>query len=269
MVLNGVQIERTRVQFGCTRLSRSQTRGAEMGFREHFTNEVRRLRDKHDMTTREVADKVGYSYDALKSFLIGYRTPTAKLAVKLDELFDTDGMFAALQAEARQDASSFGELRESEQRATAIRIWDMRIPGLLQTPAHASALLRKPELVEERIERQGIFAREESPSVHVVISEGALYQEFGGPAVLREQLLHLIREDAPWTLQVMPDQWASPTGVDGPLTLLEFEGDEPSIAFVDARNGGTVVDESKQVAEYWRQWDRLTSESASPSGACR
>ena len=34
-----------------------------MGFREHFSGEVRRLRDEHEMTTRELAAQVGYSYD--------------------------------------------------------------------------------------------------------------------------------------------------------------------------------------------------------------
>lgn len=52
-----------------------------MGFREHFSDEVRRLRDQNDLTTRELAAKVGYSYDALKSFLTGHRTPTERLAI--------------------------------------------------------------------------------------------------------------------------------------------------------------------------------------------
>lgn len=236
-----------------------------MGFREHFSSEVRRLRDEHEMTTRDLAAQVGYSYDALKSFLTGHRTPTAKLATALDRVFNSPGMFATLQEEAEADTTPFGELRESEQRATVIRIWHTPvIPGLLQTEAYASALLSTPKDIAERMERQQIFTRDSPPHVHVIISEGSLYNEIGGPAVLREQLEHLIRPDAPWILQVLPDIAGSATAADGPLFLFEFDGDEPPIAYLESRSGGTVVDDKAKVSEYWRQWDCLTAEALPP-----
>lgn len=174
-------------------------------------------------------------------------------------------MFATLREEAEADTTPFGELRESEQRAIAIRIWDTPgIPGLLQTEQYASALLSAPEDIAERMERQQIFTRDNPPHIHVIISEGALYNEIGGSAVLCAQLEHLIRPDAPWTLQVMPDSAGSATSLDGPLTLLEFDGEEPPIAFLASRNGGTVADDQRQVSEYYRQWERLISEALSP-----
>ena len=237
-----------------------------MGFREHFSSEVRRLRDEHEMTTRELAAQVGYSYDALKSFLTGHRTPTATLATALDRVFNSPGMFATLRERAEADTTPFGELRESEQRATVIRIWSTPVvPGLLQTELYASALLSDPADVRERMERQQIFTRDNPPHVHVIICEGALYNEIGGSAVLCAQLEHLIRPDAPWTLQVMPDSIGSATAADGPFFLFEFDGEEPPIAYLDSRGGGTVADDQAKVSEYWRQWDRLASEALSPT----
>lgn len=136
-------------------------KGDGMGFREHFSSEVRRLRDEHEMTTRELAAHVGYSYDALKSFLTGHRTPTAKLATGLDRVFNSPGMFATLREEAEADTTPFGELRESEQRAIAIRIWDTPgIPGLLQG---ASRSAPRPAASAYGTARTGSAATSTSP----------------------------------------------------------------------------------------------------------
>lgn len=236
-----------------------------MGFKEHFGREMKRLREAVGLTRRQLGEQVGYNHETIKSFETGHRTPTMQLAERLDEIFGTSGMFTELQKEAKQDGTPFGELKENEQRAISIREWEPGvIPGLLQTPRYAAALLNDPEDIAERMERQQIFEREKPPHVHVIIGEGVLYNEIGGPAVLREQLEHLIRPSAPWILQVMPDSAGSATGVDGPLILLEFD-DEPPIAFLDSRGKGTVVDDAAQVQVYWKQWERLVSEAMSPT----
>jgi len=227
---------------------------------------MRRLRESAGLTREQLAEQTGYKAASIKAFEYCNRTPTPALASSLDRFFDTKGLFAGVQEEAEQETTTFGELKESEQRAVSIRDWELGyVPGLLQTPRYASALLENSEDVDERMERQRIFERDNPPRVHAIISEGILYNEIGGPAVLREQLEHLIRPDAPWTLQVMPDSAGSATGVDGPLILLEFEGDEPAIAFLYSRGGGTVVDDATQVSEYWRQWECLTSDALSPT----
>lgn len=237
-----------------------------MGFKEHFGREMKRLREAAGLTRKQLGEQVGYNHETIKSFETGHRTPTVQLAERLDEIYGTSGMFTELQKEAKQERTPFGELRENEQRATEIRVWDMRIiPGLLQTPRYATALLRDSDEVKERIERQGIFDREAPPHVHVIISEGALYLEVGGLDVLREQLEHLIRPDVPWTLQVMPDSAGAHSGTGGPTTLLNFPGDEPPIAFIDSAESGTVVDDPVRVSRYQRKWERLCAEAMSPS----
>ncbi|MGI5233227.1 Scr1 family TA system antitoxin-like transcriptional regulator [Actinoallomurus sp. CA-142502] len=55
------------------------------------------------------------------------------------------------------------------------------VPGLLQTPEYARALLNgDEEAVRARMERRNILARENPPMVHVVLDEAALYRERGG-----------------------------------------------------------------------------------------
>lgn len=235
-----------------------------MGFKAHFGQELRRLREADKLTRKELCALVGYQWETIRSVENGMRTPSAKLAVALDRVFGTRDMFTEMQKQAEQETTPFGELKENEQRAKSIRHWDMRVvPGLLQTPRYVGALLGKPEDVDERMMRQQIFGREDPPHVHIIIGEGVLHNEIGGKKILREQLEHLIRPDAPWILQVMPNSAGSATGTDGPLILLEFDG-EPPIAFLDSRGRGTVVDDADQVAEYWKQWERMTAEALSP-----
>lgn len=117
--------------------------------------------------------------------------------------------------------------------------------------------------VVTRLERQGIFTREEPPDVRVIISEGVLFVEVGGLAVLRRQLEWLIRPDAPWTVQIMPDSAGAHSGIGGPLTLLEFEDEDP-VAFLDTMDAGTVVDDQIRVAGKFKTWERMTGEALSP-----
>lgn len=216
------------------------------------------------MTRAQLAAQTPYKAETIKSFESGHRTPTLAIAVALDRVFDTKGLFTAMQREIEQETTPFGELREIEPRAIVIRIWDLRvIPGLLQTEEYARVILGKPELVDERIERQGIFARDDPPRVSVIICESVLYQEIGGPGVLRRQLEHLIRPNAPWTLQVMPQMAGWHIGLDGPFTLLEFEDEDPA-AFVSGAVGGSVVDDPRRESELRARWDRLTAEAMPP-----
>lgn len=235
-----------------------------MSARNIFGSQMRRLREQAGFTRNQLAELTPYKAASIKSFEQGHRTPTVALAVALEKIFDTKGLFVAMQEEAEQETTPFGDLKYHEQRAKAIRIWDMRVmPGLLQTEEYAVAVLGDDEDVATRLERQGIFTREEPPDVRVIIAEGVLYLEIGGLAVLRRQLEWLIRPDAPWTIQIMPDMAGAHNGVPGPLTLLEFDDEEP-VAFLDTMDAGTVVDDQIRVAEKFKTWEKMTGEALSP-----
>lgn len=235
-----------------------------MSARSVFGTEMRRLRMEAGMTRAQLAEQTPYKAETIKSFESGHRTPTLAIAVALDRVFDTKGLFTAMQREIEQETTPFGELREIEPRATVIRIWDLRvIPGLLQTEEYATAILKDPEAVGRRMQRQEIFTREEPPRMSVIICERVLYQEIGGLGVLRRQLEHLIRPDAPWTLQVMPQMTGWHIGLEGPLMLLEFEAEDP-VGFVDGTIDGSVVDAPSRLADLRARWDGLTAEAMSP-----
>lgn len=98
----------------------------------------------------------------------------------------------------RQQASA-----ATYQKARIFRIYEPAvIPGLLQTPDYAIAILstvidfmRIPDDAEqgasERIERQAVLTHGDR-WFHIVIGEQALYTNVGGPEVMTSQLEHLI-----------------------------------------------------------------------------
>jgi len=126
-----------------------------MDARVHFAKELRRLREAAGLTREQLGDKIGYTWETIRSIEKNRRTPKPRFAQKCDEALGVHGMLIELQAETESETTEFGSLVEVEQRATEIRIWDLRvIPGLLQTEAYASALIKDSDLIQERMERQ-------------------------------------------------------------------------------------------------------------------
>src|ERR1700753_3116890 len=122
-----------------------------------------------------------------------------------------------------------------EQAAETIRSYEAQfIPGLLQTPDYARAVLRigasdNPELDPDqlasvRIRRQQILHRPTPPQLWAVIDEAALRRPIGGTAVARAQLRHLVEmtQLSHVNIQVAPFSGGSRAVADGPGAILRF-----------------------------------------------
>lgn len=107
----------------------------------------------------------------------------------------------------------FVPYRTAEQGATHLRFWGPAVvPGLLQTESYARSLLtsqqQTPEQIEAiltaRAERQQILGRS---LVTVVMDHAALTRCVGSPAVMAEQLAHLIAltESGRIRLHIVPE----------------------------------------------------------------
>ncbi|APA98755.1 helix-turn-helix domain-containing protein [Nocardia seriolae] len=89
-------------------------------------------------------------------------------------------------------------LEEAASRVSSWRLADL--PGLLQTPAYRRAIewTEHPEMPSEQVERRVEMAmrrksrlEDDGFEVDIVVSEGAMRAQVGGPAVLAEQLRYL------------------------------------------------------------------------------
>jgi transcriptional regulator with XRE-family HTH domain len=217
------------------------------------------------MTQKELGAALGYATDSIRHYEGGRRTPPPELGPKLDHYFKLPAPVMNLMCEqAQKDLTTFGELKEHEQRAQRIRIWENRcVPGLLQTEAYATALLGDGSKVRERLARQAILDTDERPSVRVVIDESVLYRQIGSVPDFAEQLAYLIRSGAPWVVQVMPFRSGVHPGIDGAFWLLEFDDAMP-LAFVEGNHVATLLDVPEQVGEIRDYFDEIQGLALSP-----
>jgi Domain of unknown function (DUF5753)/Helix-turn-helix domain len=183
-------------------------------------------------------------------------------AERCDDLYKTPGVFLRVYEDTVAEPywAWFGPRVVYEDRAAVITNWEQRgIPGLLQTEGYARAVVRAcrpwdaPAVLEQtikgRLERQDILSRDNPPKLWAVIAEGVLRQAVGGPAVMGEQIDHLVKmsESTQAVIQVLPFSASDAPGVDGPATFFEFS-DAPSVAYLEGWGAGRVVEDPAEVA---------------------
>jgi len=152
-----------------------------------------------------------------------------------------------------------------EQGADSIRGYEsLLIPGLLQTADYARAImnpditLRQVEIeqrVAVRMRRQQRLGGEDPLHLTIIISEAALRQQIGGPAVLRHQLEHLIdmieQHQSTLDVRVVPFT-ATACGLFGAATvhLIDFENPRlPTVVWQETVSTWGVIDDPLPVRD--------------------
>lgn len=161
-----------------------------------------------------------------------------------------------------------------EADATEVRTIEMSvIPGLLQTSAYAAAIRVVGErLVNSSASPEQVTAalasrqrRLSSLRLHAVIDEAALHRVVGGPAVMREQLSHLLdmgkRDNI--TIQVIAfGAGAYGTMSGGGATALRFDDSEPSVVYLEYAGGGKWLDNRADVQKFLQYFEEMVNEVA-------
>lgn len=166
-----------------------------------------------------------------------------------------------------------------EQSASVIRTYEVQfIPGLLQTPGYARAVIMlghghaPVQEIERRLalrmRRQEILRRPRPPALWAVIDEAALRRPIGGTAVMRAQLQHLIEvcELRNVTIQLAPFRAGGHAAVGGPITLLRMsEPDVPDVVYLEQRTDAQYPDRSSEVDFYRDVLNRLVTQAEPPA----
>ncbi|MDJ1133839.1 helix-turn-helix domain-containing protein [Streptomyces iconiensis] len=169
--------------------------------------------------------------------------------------------------------SDFQEVLSLESDAATIQAFQpMLIPGLLQTPAYATAVLREltPGFSEEeldsylsiRMARQEIFTKPDPPHYLCVLTEGALRQEVGGAEAQAQQLCHLRKMSKPpqLTIQVLPYAQGVHVGMDGPFSIYSYPDPmDLDVVGVEYLDGKLYLEEERPVSRYRMAFDQLRS----------
>jgi transcriptional regulator with XRE-family HTH domain len=150
---------------------------------------------------------------------------------------------------------------------------DKQMPGQLQTPAYAAALLTgslhippmdTAQTVRARIDRQRLTGTETPLRFRAVIEEVVLDRPIGGPAVMIEQLEHLLEMMAldNVDIRVIPTDVGSHEALPGSFILLNFT-EARGIAYVEHHTGALYLQERSDIDLYSLTADRLMNRALS------
>lgn len=136
------------------------------------------------------------------------------------------------------------------------------VPGLLQTGDYARAVIScnvnmPAEEVDERaaarLARHSLFRRDYPPQFTFYVHEFVLRTLVGSPAVMFDQLHHLLRMSmrSYLTLRVVPARLGAYTAMTGAFTLMEFAEFKP-VVYLESETASLFLEKREEIAAYRR-----------------
>jgi transcriptional regulator with XRE-family HTH domain len=257
--------------------------------------ELRRLREARGRTRQEAATRLGRTVAQIGHLETGRNLPSAgDVEVLLNWYGHPDRVefFRDLLKQAKKGRDWWVGLADAvpdyfalflglEASAAQVQSYDCQVvPGILQTPAYAQAIIRAGERawpdhevarrVELRMARQQLIERADEPlQVWSVLDEGVLHRQVGGAEVMREQLERLVKlaERPNIDLQVLPATAGAHAGTEGTFTLLTFLPElhsDPGIVYVETRVRGIYHEDPAEIQSYRRALTRLQVQALTP-----
>ncbi|MGI5272864.1 helix-turn-helix domain-containing protein [Nonomuraea sp. CA-218870] len=165
-----------------------------------------------------------------------------------------------------------------EGAASTIRTYENQfVPGLLQTPAYARAVIElahehaSPAELERRVQlrtaRQRRLTGDNPLKLWAVIDEASVRRVLGGPEVVRGQIEHLleITEHSNVTLQIMPFDRGGHAAAGGPFSILRFpEPELPDVVYMEQLTSALYLDKVADSEHYMKVMDRLSVQAEQP-----
>lgn len=251
--------------------------------------ELKQLREQAGLNAGEAAQRIGMARAQLSQI---ETAKTTILTERLRELLHiygctdrtyVDALVALSEASGKGWWSAYKgpmepgalSLAELEAGAVALRMHQsMFIPGLFQTAAYTRAIFNSPKLgfenTEEalkfRMERQHILTGENPPTVHAVIHEAALHMRFGGPQIMRDQLLRLVEvARLPHvTIQIYPFTAQAHAALTGNFVHIIPSTPQLGTVILEQPGGALYVSGRTQLQQYSEMFDRLTENALAP-----
>ncbi|WP_175411861.1 helix-turn-helix transcriptional regulator [Streptomyces sp. TRM64462] len=246
--------------------------------RKRYGEELRRRRELAGLTQQALAELAVLSRSLIAHFESGRRRPTLPDAKRLDQALGTDGIFVRFlpTLDGKAVAEHFEEALRLEVLATEIRTYAPNlVPGLLQTRAYASEVLssgyppksdeERDRLLATRLERARILDNFDLPRVWYLLDEAVLRRPIGGPAVMAEQLHHVLdlaERRRRIRVHVLPYSAGAHALLEGFVSLMWFE-DLPPVAYVEGLQTGRVLELPSLVQECQALYDHALGDALS------
>ncbi|MCP3819906.1 helix-turn-helix transcriptional regulator [Streptomyces sp. A3M-1-3] len=257
---------------------------------QRLGTELRKLRERAGLTSTQAAALLGGPQSRISNIEAGryavsadrVRTMTHNYACSDEPYAEALASMTGTRARGWWDeyqellAPGLLDLAELEHQATALRVAVViHIPGLLQTTAHARAVmaesvppLRPYEIehrVSYRIKRQAVLYEGIPTHYTAIVHEAALRMGYGGPLVAREQLGTLLEESErdnvtilviPFGEASFPASGQSITYASGPVPQLDT-------VVLDTDHGCEFLDAEAQLGRYRSVLDRMEARALS------
>ncbi|MBM9508845.1 helix-turn-helix domain-containing protein [Actinacidiphila acididurans] len=246
-----------------------------------FGAEQRRLRVAAGMSLDRMAEIVNYSKSHLHGVEVAERLPLPPLPEKLDMAFGTGELFAGLWEVIKRERTPkrFDHCLELEAKAVRIQAYGASlVPGLLQTDAYMRTLIRWADpgisskkldgLVAERLSRQEVLRKDNSPDFWAVVDEAVLRRAVGGHALMVEQLAALLPyvDTGRTTIQVVPFARCEGPLMRGTLTFLTLPDNSMGL-YEEGDEIWDVFEDRQTVTRRLWQYDRMKACALSPSAS--
>lgn len=256
-------------------------------------NKLRRLREQAKLLPRDVERALGISKFRTSRVETGQAACREAEALSLLDLYrardpeHVDEFMALVRLCHRPEwwktwsdvaADFFQPLLALEGAAERIRTYEhFYVPGLLQTPDYARAVIRleHPDLLPSEVDRRAELrnARKQhlwepdGPVLWALIDESVLLRDFGDPAALRAQIEYLVScADHPGiVLQIARMAATQQVPLGNNVTHLKFaRSDLASSVYIEHLIGSVFSQDPQHVKKYQMQLDRLAACALTP-----
>lgn len=260
--------------------------------------ELRRLREREQLTLLQVAQRMKCSDAKISRIEAGKHSTHPRDVLGLLDIYGvaderTREVLATLAKQSTQRGwwvtyggaipDWFEVYVGLESEATEIRTAETHlVPGLLQTEAYATALIRATQplapaeeltrQVELRLARQRRLTEHGPVRLRVVLGEAVLRCRVGDGATMREQLGYLATLAERSNVELRVVRFTSPayTAFGRPFVLLGFtEPTDPGLVYTEHRTGALYIDEPAQIASFALAFDHLVAAALSRKESAR
>jgi transcriptional regulator with XRE-family HTH domain len=257
--------------------------------------ELKHFRETAGLTGEQVAEQMGWS--AAKVYRIeGDRVRV--LARDVQRLLKLYGVGGA-QAEAVMELARLARVKDwwhqysgaipewfqfyvgLEDAASAMQEYCAElVTGLLQTEGYARAVMAAAarsdteamdRQVAVRLERQKRLTAPDAPSLWVVLGEGVLHRQVGGPDVMRDQLARIAQMAGRpnVTVQVLPFTAGAHPAMLGSFTVMRFpDPADKDVVYLEAETSALYLEKPEDVSRYSLMIDYLRAQALGPAESC-
>ncbi|WP_040797418.1 helix-turn-helix domain-containing protein [Nocardia higoensis] len=250
------------------------------------------MRENVGLSKEEVSSRTGINVTTLYRIEAAQARPQRRTLMALLELYAVDDERRRYALDLLIDAQKPGMSRPWEANLTEVYAAYINfesealsarhyqtsfIPGLLQTPQYAMAVIdtSMPKVeaavmesrAQARMNRAAVLTKHEPLELWVVMDEAAIRRVVGGPETMGGQLEKLLEMSKLKNviLQILPFDAGAHPGMAGSFTLLDFrDPNDPELVYVEGIAGDELVEGHAEVRRFGIIFDQLRAMALSP-----